>query len=168
MQPHRNKVKSHPARDLLNSYVDHGCPVDCGPNWSKDQLEEALKYGAHPSAQQKEALKCLIQEACDKEKEDFIKIITWGSIKNNIPKKLKLSPIAMIPHKCRKFQAVLDLSFHLCTAAAKPQGKSVNNLTTILSNCDTMNQLGNALQRILATFAKPQTQNKNYGLLSWT
>ena len=131
-------------------------------NWSKGQLEEALKYGAHPSAQKGEALNCLIQEARDKEKEGFVKIITWGSIKNNIPKKLNLSPIAMIPHKSRKFRAILSLSFHLRTAAETPKGTSVNEWTTILSNRDAMNQLGNTLQRILATLATAQTQDKKF------
>ena len=91
------------AHKLLESYAKQGCPVDCGPNWTWAQLEAALKYGAHPSARTGEALECLVQEAQEKEKEGFVKIITWGSIKDTIPKKLKLSPIAMIPYKSRKF-----------------------------------------------------------------
>ena len=160
MQPRGNTVRSHPAHKLLSSYADHGCPVDCGPDWTKAQLEEALRYGAHPSARQGEALECLVQEAQEKEAEGFIKIIRWGSIQNKIPKKLKLSPIAMIPHKSRKFRAILDLSFHLRTATASIPARSVNETTTIMSNRDAMNELGNALQRILARLAESQTLHK--------
>ena len=161
MQPRGATVKHHPAHQLLSGYAKHGCPVDCGPNWSREQLEEALRYGAHPSARQGDALACLIQEAREKEKEGFVKIISWGSIKNKIPKKLKLSPIAMIPHKSRKFRAILDLSFHLRSSATTTMtAKSVNEATTILSNRDAMNELGNALQRILARLADAKQQNR--------
>ena len=39
------------------------------------------------------------------------KLVLWDDIKDNPPKQLKISPIAMIPHKSRKFRAILDLSF---------------------------------------------------------
>ena len=161
MQPRGQTVKNHPAQKLLQSYANHGCPVDCGPDWTRARLEAALRYGAHPSARAGEALECLVQEAEEKEKDGFVKIITWGSIKDKIPKKLKLSPIAMIPHKSRKFRAILDLSFHLrTTGKTQKPGPSVNDATTKLSNPDAMNELGNALKRILARMADAQKDKK--------
>ena len=46
----------HPAAPLLADYAKYGCPVDCGPNWTRDRIEEALDYGAHPTAKIPEAL----------------------------------------------------------------------------------------------------------------
>lgn len=65
----------HPAALLLSEYAKHGCPVDCGPNWTREQIEEALDYGAHPSAKTREALECLVKEAEEKEKEGFVHIL---------------------------------------------------------------------------------------------
>ena len=62
----------------------------------------------------------------------------------------------MIPHKSRKFQAILDLSFHLRSTANMTTAKSVNKATTILSNRNAMNELGKALQQILARLADAQ------------
>jgi hypothetical protein len=49
----------HPAAPLLSDYAKYGCPVDCGPNWTREQIEEALDYGAHPTAKIPAALECL-------------------------------------------------------------------------------------------------------------
>ena len=29
---------NHPAAPLLDYYSKHGCPVDCGPDWTVDQI----------------------------------------------------------------------------------------------------------------------------------
>ena len=39
------------------------------------------------------------------------KVVLWYDIKNDPLKTLKISLIAMIPHKSRKFMAILDLSY---------------------------------------------------------
>ena len=85
----------------------------------------------------------------------------WGSIKDKIPKKLKLSPIAMIPHKNRKFRAILDLLFHLRTKQKNEKASpSVNEATTKLSNPAAMTELGNTLRRILARMADAQNEGR--------
>ena len=38
-------------------------------------------------------------------------MIFWGDIKDNPPPEMKVPLLAMIPHKSRLFQAILDLSF---------------------------------------------------------
>ena len=67
----------HPAAPLLSEYAKYGCPpVDCGPNWTCEQIDEALEYRAHPTAKIPAALECLItKEAEEKEKEGFIHIL---------------------------------------------------------------------------------------------
>ena len=142
-------AREHPAAELLDSYATNGCPVDCGQDWTQSQIEDALRYGAHPSAQATDALACLLQETKTKVEEGFAKVVTYKDIKDNLPQKLKLSPIAMIPKKSRKFRAILDLSFNLW--AAKGKTASVNDTTKKQAPAKAMNELGNVIKRILAT-----------------
>ena len=55
----------------------------------------------------------------DKEKKRQCRVILWDDIKDNPPPELKVSPLAMIPHKPRLFRAILDLSFAICLASGK-------------------------------------------------
>ena len=93
-----------------------GCPVDVGEDWILDQLEAAVERGPYTSALDPEAVRQMQVEACEKEKQGFAKIFLWEDLKKNLPAKLKLLPLAMIPHKSRKFKAILDLSFSLLVA----------------------------------------------------
>lgn len=134
----------HPAAPLLENYSKNGCPVDCGLDSTVDQILAALAYGAHPSAKIPGALKsCLIAEAETKVENCFATIVTWEDIKNDLPKKLKILPVAMIPHKSRAFQGILDLSFHIHALLEK--NKSVNETTNKLAQQEAMNELGSAL-----------------------
>ena len=150
----------HPAAPLLDDYSKHGCPVDCGPDWTIEQLMAALAYGAHPSAKFPEALKCLIAEAETKVANGFATIVTWRDIKDRLPKKIKLSPVAMIPHKSRAFRGILDLSFHI--RALLKKYKSVNETTNKLAHQEAMDELGSALKRIIAAVADGQIDNKKF------
>ena len=155
-------ARNHPAAELLDSYATNGCPVDCGPDWSREQIEEALKYGAHPSAQDSEALACLIQETNTKVEEGFAKVVTYKDIQDKLPPKLKLSPIAMIPHKSRKFRAILDLSFTLRANRHKRDDKtSVNDTTKKQAPAEAMQELGNVVKRILATIEDRRQEDPN-------
>ena len=158
MNPSKH-AKDHPATPILEEYAKSGCPVDCGPDWTMEQIQSALEYGAHPTAKLPEALKCLIKEAEEKEKEGFVHIVRWGDIKSSLHNKFKLSPVAMIPHKSRSFRAILDLSFTL--KQAQSQFKSVNETTTKKGNSQAMEQLGNALKRLIARSADAQTEQKD-------
>ena len=42
-----------------------------------------------------------------------VRVVPWEELKKALPDKLKLSPIAMVPHKSRVWRAILDLSFIL-------------------------------------------------------
>ena len=156
----RQEALKHPAAKSLHEYSINGCPVDCGVDWDTNRIMSAIKYGAHPSAKAPDALKCLITEAKEKATNGFAKIITWGQIKNNIPKKFKLSPIAMIPHKSRAFRGILDLSFQLRSGNA--EHKSVNETTNKMADEQSMKQLGSALKRIVAALADGQPKNKKF------
>jgi hypothetical protein len=148
----RQYALDHEASDLLSSYAELGCPVDCGPNWTQQHIKLALERGPHISAKNKQAEKQLRIETAEKVKHGYARIVTWNTIKNNVPEKLKISPIAMIPHKTRKFRAILDLSFNLFHKGKKYT--SVNETTSKKSKAESMTQLGLTIKRIVATMAQ--------------
>ena len=148
MQP-TSYALQHDATPLLNTYAKYGHPAECGPDWSKQHLIDLIKRGAHKSANSKNAIIQLRSETTEKIQHGYARIVKWGDIHNNLPKKLKLSPVAMIPHKSKKFRCILDLSFKLFL-----QGKeypSVNETTTKLAKPESMVQLGLSLKRIIST-----------------
>jgi hypothetical protein len=147
---------THDATPLLNTYSKDGCPVNCGPDWDIEQIKLLLKRGPHKSSTSKEAIRQLRKETEGKISNGYARVVRWGDIKNNIPKNLKISPVAMIPHKSRKFRCILDLSFKL-----QHKGKiysSVNEETTKLAKPEAMVQLGLSLKRIIHCMAKNSTK----------
>ena len=141
----------HLAATLIHHYSKHGCPVDCGDDWTHEHIEAAILRGAHPSADSELALKALHDETNEKIANGYSKVVRYGDIKDNLPKNLKISPVAMIPHKSRSFRTILDLSFRL-----KLKGKlmpSVNSGTTKQAPAESMIQLGMCIQRLVALLA---------------
>ena len=65
------------------------------------KMEEAINRGPHVSALQPVAMKILAEDVAAKWKKGKCKVFLWDNIKDNPPEELKVSPIAMIPHKSR-------------------------------------------------------------------
>ena len=87
-------------------------------------------------------------------------MVKYGDLKNNIPPKLKISPVAMIPHKSRKFRTILDLSFRLCHKGKLLE--SVNSATVKQAPAEAMVQLGNCIRRLVATLADNYNPDKPF------
>ena len=162
MQPRTHSIH-HPAAPLLQQYCDKGCPVDCGPDWSSDQIIQMLQRGPHRSATSNQAINQLISETEEKITQGYARVVKWQDIKNNIPPKLKLSPIAMIPHKSKAFRCILDLSFALSYKGQRYP--SVNEATTKLAQQQSMVQLGKSLQRIITIMAIERQNDNNLPFL---
>ena len=105
----RKEALLHVAAALIDVYSQDGCPVDCGPDWTPEHIEAAICRGVHPSADSKEALEALHAETDKKVKNRYSKVLRYGDIKG-LYKKLKISPVAMIPHKSRAYRTILDLA----------------------------------------------------------
>lgn len=141
----------HDAAQLLQHYADNGCPVDCGEDWTQEEIEALLQRGPHVSAKSKEAIAALLAETKGKVKNGYARLVRYGDIKHKIPKKLKISPVAMVPHKSRKFRTILDLSFRLRYKGRLLQ--SVNSASEQLAPAEAMIQLGNCIKRLVALMA---------------
>ena len=74
-------------------------------------------------------------------------------MKNNPPKKIKISPISAIEHKSRAYRAILDLSFVLRLLSGKT-APLVNEKTTKTDPHTAIDQIGHALQRLIHAFAE--------------
>ena len=82
----------------------------------------------------------------------------WDDIKDNPPEQLKISPVAMIPHKSRKYRAILDLSFKL--RLKNGELLSVNKATTLEAPAGVIDQMGHSLQRVIHAFAETSPDEK--------
>ena len=141
----------HPAAGLLLDYASNGCPVDCGRDWSQEEILAALRRGPHPSARQPDAARELHREVREKVNQGYAKIVKWKDIRHNPPTNLKLSPVAQIPHKSRSFRTILDLSYALRHKGTKIP--SVNSSTALQAPEQSMSQLGVALTRFVQKLA---------------
>ena len=155
----------HPAASLLTQYATLGCPTQTGKPWSKKEMEAAINRGPHVSALVPAAIEQLRLEVEDKVRRGQARLVLWDDIKCNPPPQLKISPIAMIPHKSRLFRAILDLSFpvRLQNGTTVP---SVNDGTTKTAPRGAIDQIGHSLQRIIHAFAAADT-NAKFFMAKW-
>jgi hypothetical protein len=106
----RGLAVEHPAASKLLDYASGGCPCNSGKPWTKEEMWAAVERGPHVSALEHDAIAQLEEEIPEKVKAGQCKVVLWDDIKHNPPEQLKISPLAMIPHKSRKYRAILDLS----------------------------------------------------------
>ena len=90
----------HPAGKLLLEYATGGCPTNTGRPWTKEEMIATIEKGPHVSALVPEAIEQHGMELREKMKQCQAKVVLWDDIKDNPPTELKISPLAMIPHKC--------------------------------------------------------------------
>eukprot|EP00956_Cyclotella_meneghiniana_P025446 scaffold53123_cov73-Cyclotella_meneghiniana.AAC.1 len=149
----QNLALHHPAAAKLLEYATGGCPCNTGKPWSKDQIWAAVERGPHVSALEEDAIAQLEGEIAEKVKARQCRVVLWDDIKDNPPEQLKISPLAMIPHKSRKYRAILDLSFRIRLKNGH-EVPSVNEGTTLEAPAGAIDQLGHSLQRIIHAFAE--------------
>ena len=101
----------HPAAPTLLECAAKGCPTDTGCQWTRDELEAAITKGPHSSALNKDAMVQLATKVDEKVCKGQVQVVNKEDIHDNPLANLKILPVAMMPHKSRKFRAILDLSF---------------------------------------------------------
>ena len=111
-----------------------------------------LQRGPHRSDLTKKAGRQLRQETADKIARKYACVLEWGDIKDNIPQKLKISPVAMIPHKSKPYRCIIDILFTLFNKGVNIA--SINDNTKNLARPENMDQLGLVLKRMIHTVAK--------------
>ena len=151
MCPATQVLSRHPAAPLLLSYTAFGCPVDCGPHWTRTQQDAAIQRGPHPSATKPKAAAVCRTKALERARDGCCRIVKWNDIRKNPPTNLKISPIAAIPHKSRLYRMILDLYFTIKTPGAPISVNDASNAS--LAPQHAMFELGNVIPRIIHTLA---------------
>ena len=155
-----NLALHHPAASTLLEYATNGCPVNTGKLWTKEMMLAAIHKGPHVSALLPDAIAQLRTEVADKVTANQARVVRWIDIADNPPPQLKISPIAMVPHKSRPYRAILDLSFPI---KLRPPGKtmpSVNDSTVKTAPAQAIDQIGHALTRIIHAFSAADPNDK--------
>ena len=111
----------HPAAPLLQHYANHGCPANVSDPFPLPALEAAIKRGAHPSARTPATADALRKEVHEKVAQGYARLIPWEDLKKDLPKSIRISPIAAIPHKSRDYRMILNLSY-ICLTLMAPLG----------------------------------------------
>ena len=151
MQP-TGPALAHPAAPMLQRFAEEGCPGPITQSFGLEQLEHAIRRGAHPSARSYKARAALHLEVQEKVAQGYARLIPWEHLKKALPPSIRISPIAAIPHKTRDFRMILDLSYMFTidgtpwqsvNEASNPQEAPVNSMT----------QLGQVLPRLVHTIA---------------
>jgi len=148
----QGRARVHPLGPMLLQYAQDGCPVEVGRVWSKAEILAAAERGPHMLALLPESIEVMHAEVAVKVKEGFMEVLYLDEVEHLLGmdewRQLKISPIAMIPHKSRKFRGILDMSFEL-----KVHGMtipSVNAATNITAPQYIMRNLGCVLPRLIA------------------
>ena len=92
-------------------------------------------------------------------KQKQYKAVLWDDIKDNPPEQLKVSPIAMIPHKPRRFSAILDLSVALRLLDGSMLA-TVDESSEKTAPSGAINQLGFSLPQIIHAFLQASPEDK--------
>ena len=151
----------HPAAPLLLEYATKGCPVDTRTPWTKQQVVAAIRCGPHVSALAPDAMLQFDAEIAEKVAAGQARLVSWVSLQSCLPPQLKISPIAMVPHKSRAYRAILDLSFNVRLPNGT-SGLSVNATTVKTAPKGSVDQLGHALNRLIHAFATTPLEDPIY------
>ena len=123
----------------------------------------AAEHGPHKSALASDAIEMMHTEVEGKVKDGFAELIYLDEIEHLLGspewEHLKISPIAMVPHKSRKYRAILDLSFSLKVFGMEIP--SVNENTTFTAPQHSMQELGNVLPRLIESVARAPVEDGN-------
>ena len=154
----RGLALHHPAADTLLAYATDGCPVNTGEAWTTEQMQAAVDRGPHVSALVPAAMAQLDEEIQEKVIKGQARLVHWNDIRHSPPPQLKISPVAMVPHKSRPYRAIVDLSFPV----RLPSGTvpSVNSTTVKTAPKGAIDQIGSALPRIIHAFAAVEDSDK--------
>jgi hypothetical protein len=110
MQP-QARAQSHPFSPTLHQWATAGVPVDCGPNWEWDVIEQAVARGPHRSALEADNIALVHEDIQYQVDAGFSTIMLWSDLQKLRPSNLKISPMAVVPQKNRRGRLILDLSF---------------------------------------------------------
>jgi hypothetical protein len=151
-------VNFHPFTETLRQW-EEGVPVDCGEDWTMEQLEAAIQQGPHKLALDPESIALIEEDVTYQVRAGYAQVVDWSWLKNHLPPQLKVSPIAVISQANCRGRMILDLPFSVIRRAGKQGRKqrgerdimkeSVNDSTARMAPEAPVKELGNVLAHLL-------------------
>jgi hypothetical protein len=129
----------------------HRVLVDCGPERSSSR-----RCSPHCSTLEPENITLVHKDMLYQVNVAFSKIVLWDNLKRPKLRRLKISPIAVVPPKDRRCRLILDLSFPVYPQQTKvkprpnPIQAGVNDETMVkLAPQEPVRKIGIILQQVL-------------------
>ena len=144
----------HPAAPTLLECAAKGCPTDTGCQWTRDELEAAITKGPHSSALNKDAMVQLATKVDEKVCKGQVQVANKEDIHDNPLANLKILPVAIMPHKSRKFCVILDLSFLIRLDCGRVLDLVNGSFTKEVPH-RAVGQMGHVLTCIIYAFTTP-------------
>ena len=140
---------------MLLQYTTGGCPVNAGRDWAKEEIHAEVMRVPHESNFSDDTIANFSAYAKGKVASKWARLVLYDDIKGNIPKQMKVSPIAAIPHKFKVFRSILDLSF-LLKLTLQGRVPSVNEESEKTDPGGAIDQIGNVLLHLIRAFVEAQ------------
>jgi hypothetical protein len=151
MQP-QPQSEVHPFAAPTMHKWRHGIKVDCGPDWSWENVEEAVPCGPHPTASTLEAISLFKEDIAYQVKAGFCKVMLWEDIRKLRLCNIKILPVAVVPQVGRRGRIILDLSFPMyqkVNGIVTAVQASINDTTVLNAPSTLVREIGKVLPRLL-------------------
>ena len=146
-------ARLHPLYQTLRQWGTDIGLVNYGPDWDWDVIEQAVARGPHRGALDPYNA-VTVQEYIQYQVEaGFSYIFPWEEVRKLGPRKLKVSPMAVVPCKNRQRRIILYSSFPFYSGRSKkgadPIQESVNETTERLAPDAPVKKNVNVFRRLL-------------------
>jgi hypothetical protein len=148
----------HPFGAELKNW-SAGIQVDCGKDWTREAILEALERGPHPSAMTEDSYALFNDDIAYQVEAGFSRVVLASDLMTNPPKNLKISPVAVVPQTNRRGRIILDLSFPVRKKEAKRRkmgpvlAPSVNETTVATAPSLPVRLIGKILSELMEFMA---------------
>lgn len=147
MRP-QDVAKAHEFGPVLEHYAVHGMPVDCGADWSREEILAGVERGPHQLATTADVVALFQEDIKCQIAVGSTHVVDWDDVKWNMPTNLNISPVAVVPQQSRRDRIILDLSFPVRVGRQTIQ-QAINATTTPTSHPSALDFLGSTMPRIL-------------------
>lgn len=76
---------------------EEGVSVDCGGNWTMEQIEAAIQQGPHKLALDLEAITLIEEDVAYQVQAGYAQVMEWETLQQQLPLQLKVSLLAVVP-----------------------------------------------------------------------
>ena len=165
MRPQQLAMRLLPAKvyKTLHGFAVDGCRAECGPPWTPEVIEWALRAGPHVSALTEENVYLIWDDVQYQERAGFVRIVPeselfGAGVPEELIKELKISRLAVVPQANRRGRLILNLSAPVELPAKRAKGSrhkrkrhqaSVNETTEEPEDQEAVKALGTALPSLL-------------------